>query len=68
MIRVVSSRVTASPPQMGLQPFRYMGTSSFQMASTVTAKEKIARRPVRPANSTRNSTNIAAITSSLEIR
>ena len=68
MIRVVSSSVTPRPIQMGLNPFRYRGTSSFHRASTVSTKEKMARSPVRPANSTRNSTNPAAIAISQGMR
>ena len=57
-------RVMASPTQMGFQPFRYRGTSTFHRVSTVRAKEAMARTPVGPANKIRNRAKPAAIRTS----
>ena len=64
MMMRVRNRVMASPTQMGFQPFRYRGTSTFHRVSTVRAKEAMARTPVRPANKIRNTAKPTAIRAS----
>lgn len=68
MIIQVSRAVTPPPMRIGSIPFRQQGTSTFQIISTESRKDRIARTPIQPAKPARNRKNSPRSSSSKSSR